>query len=343
MSMMRMASVAAAAKFALILAAAMIVVLPAVAQDKPDYSGTWTLNAGKSDFGQVAGPTQETIEIKQSGSKVTENVNYTDDQGAHNYVLDLTLDGTELAFPADKGPQLGMVTLQKVKASWQGMSLVIVETLKYEQDGDVTGTNTMSLSPDGRTLTMDMSFNTAMGEIARKLIFDKGAGTASASSSMMSSASSTSSGSSASAASSSSSTSGPPPNLSGTWKLNVSKSDFGQIPPPDSRTEVITDSEPAIKIVATWAGGPMGDGNNTMDLDTSGKETTTQIMGNDAKSTAKWDGQSLIVNTSLSMQEADVTVKSSYSLSADGKTLTVLAHVTGPMGAMDMKSVYDKQ
>jgi hypothetical protein len=148
------------------------------------------------------------------------------------------------------------------------------------------------------------------------------------------------SGSSSQAASASS---GPAPNLTGTWKLNIAKSDFGQVPPPDTRTEVITDNEPAIKIVASWTGGPQGDGGNTMDLDTTGKETTSQIMGNDAKNTAKWDGQALVVNTTISMQEADIAVKSTYNVSADGKTLTVAVHVTGPMGAMDMKSVYDKQ
>lgn len=330
------------------MAAVVMAVAPAMAQNKPDFSGTWNLDSAKSDFGQVPGPSSETIVIAQKNTNLSETVNFADEQGSHNYTLDLTLDGPEVAYTPDKAPQLGMVTLQKVKAAWQGTSVVVNETLKYEEDADVSGTNTYSLSADGNMLTMDMNFSTPMGNMTRKMVFDKagtgsvtGAGAAAGSASASPSASSASSGSSAAA--SSSAAAGPAPNLSGSWKLNIAKSDFGQIPVPDSRTEQITDTEPNIKIVSTWTGGAMGDGTNTMDLDTTGKETTSQIMGNDAKNTAKWDGASLVVNTAMTMQDADIAVKSTYNMSADGKTLTVLSHVTGPMGEMDMKAVYEKQ
>lgn len=327
------------------MAAVVMAVAPAMAQNKPDFSGTWNLDSAKSDFGQVPGPSSETIVLTQKSTDLNETVNFTDEQGAHNYTLDLTLDGPEVTFTPDKAPQLGMVTLQKVKAAWQGASVLVNETLKYEEDADVTGTNTYSLSADGNTLTMDMSFSTPMGNMTRKMVFDKagtgGGTTAAAAVSSASASAVTTSGSSAGA--SSSAAAGPAPNLSGTWKLDIAKSDFGQIPVPDSRTEQITDAEPNIKIVSSWTGGAMGDGSNTMDLDTTGKETTSQIMGNDAKNTAKWDGASLVVDTTMTMQDADIAVKSTYNVSGDGKTLTVLSHVTGPMGEMDMKAVYEKQ
>lgn len=348
--MLRRVTFAATGAVALALCAVAICAAPAMAQDKPDYSGTWNMNAAKSDFGPVPGPTQETMVIAQKTPAITETVNFTDDQGTHNYLLEMTIDGPEVTFPPDKGPQLGMVTLQKVKAAWQGSSLVVTEALKYEADADVTGTNTYALSPDGKMLTMDMSFSTPMGAMTRKVIFDKaGAGDAmssSASGSSSTSSTATSSSSSATssmAMSSSAGASGSAPNLTGSWKLNVSKSDFGQIPPPDSRTQDITDNEPAIKIVANWKGGPMGDGSNTLDLDTTGKETTSQFMGTDAKSKTKWDGSKLVVDTSMTMQDADVTIHSTYALSTDGKSLTIVAHVTGPMGEFSMTSVYDKQ
>ena len=44
-------------------------------------------------------------------------------------------------------------------------------------------------------------------------------------------------------------------NFSGTWKLNVSKSDFGPLPGPDSRTDVIEHNDPVLK-VNTAAEGP---------------------------------------------------------------------------------------
>jgi hypothetical protein len=355
---MRGAMKAAAVAAAMALTAIAISAMPAVAQDKPDFSGSWNLNADKSDFGAVPGPTQETITITQKTPAISEAVSYTDDQGTHSYTLDLTIDGPEVTFSADKAPQLGMVTLQKAKIAWQGTSLFMNESLKYEADADVVGTNTYTLAADGKTLTMAMTFTTPMGEMERKLVFDRAGDKAGAGGAMTSSGSGSMSGAGASAASgasasaggsgsmampSSAGAAGPAPNLSGTWKLNASKSDFGQIPVPDSRTEKITDAEPSIKIVSTWTGGAMGDGSNTMDLDTTGKETSTQIMGNDAKSTAKWDGTSLVVNTTMQMQDADVAVRSTYNLSADGKTLTVLSHVSSPMGEIDMKAVFDKQ
>lgn len=327
------------------MAAIVFAVAPAMAQSKPDFSGTWNLDSAKSDFGQVPGPSSETLVIAQKGTDLNETANFTDDQGSHNYKLDLTLDGPEVAFTPDKAIQIGMVTLQKVKAAWQGASVVINETLKYEEDADVTGTNTYSLSADGNTLTMDMNFATPMGNMTRKIVFDKaGTGGGAAASASASGASSSTSASSGSIGSMSNSTAtGPAPNLSGTWKLDISKSDFGEVPAPDSRTEQITDNEPNIKIVSTWTGGAMGDGTNTMDLDTTGKETTSQIMGNDAKNTAKWEGASLVVNTTMTMQDADIAVKSTYNVSADGKVLTVVSHVAGPRGEIDMKAVYEKQ
>lgn len=337
--------------FLAIAGAAVVTILtaPAMAQSKPDFSGAWTLNADKSDFGQVPGPTSETLDIKQSGSNLNESVNFADEQGSHSYVLDMTIDGPEVTYSADKAPQLGMVSLQKVKASWQGTSLVINETLKYEADADVTGANTYSLSADGKTLTMDMTFSTPMGNMTRKIVFDKGGASsaamasnaASSTKAMSSSASTTTTAPSASSTASAST--GPAPNLSGTWKLNISKSDFGQFPPPDSRKEEITDNEPNIKIVSTWTGGPMGDGTMSVDLVTNGKETAGEAFGMSTKNTARWEGSALLVNTTLQSDNGDATVKSAYNVSPDGKTLTVAAHISGPMGEMDMKSVYDKQ
>jgi hypothetical protein len=40
---------------------------------------------------------------------------------------------------------------------------------------------------------------------------------------------------------------------------------------------------------------------------------------------------------------ADVTLNDRWSLSADGKTLTIQRHVTSPMGETDRKIVLEKQ
>ena len=47
------------------------------------------------------------------------------------------------------------------------------------------------------------------------------------------------------------------PNFSGTWKLNLAKSDFGPLPAPDSRTDVIDHNDPTMKINTSQSGGQL--------------------------------------------------------------------------------------
>ncbi|HLY15740.1 MAG TPA: hypothetical protein VKR61_00890 [Bryobacteraceae bacterium] len=132
------------------------------------------------------------------------------------------------------------------------------------------------------------------------------------------------------------------PNFSGTWKLNVSKSDFGPMPAPDSRTDKITHDDPSLRDEISQS-SQMGDMTSDMKYSTDGKETTNSIAGNEIKTTAKWDGDDLVITGKGSFNGADVTFDSHWSLAADGKTITVKQHVTSPMGEADLKMVMDKQ
>jgi hypothetical protein len=329
-----------------------------MAQSKPDFSGTWNLNVNKSDFGPIPGPNSETVVITQDGPKVTESIKYEDDQGKQGYDLAYTTDGTEVVYPAESAPHVGIVTLQKLKANWQGNTLVVSEVLKYQEDADVTGTISRSLSSDGKVLMMDFDLTTPMGAMARKYVFERADGTPSAAASGTASRSDTGGAPAASAVHGPLATSGAPsgatapmpsatagvaPNLSGTWKLNIAKSDFGPVPPPDSRVDTIEDNEPAIKLTSVRSGGPMGDGTITTNFFTDGRESTTNIMGNDAKTTAHWDGGALTVNVKTTMQGSDAAFKNVYTLVADGKSLMIASHISISMGEFDLKLVFDKQ
>ena len=326
-----------------------------MAQSKPDFSGTWNLNVNKSDFGPVPGPNSETVVITQNGTKVTEGVKYEDDQGKQSYDLAYTTDGAEIVYPAESAPHVGIVTLQKLKANWQGNALVVSEVLKYQEDADVTGTISRSLSSDGKVLTMDFDLMTPMGAIARKYVFDRAdAAAAAIPATAVAAASSTSmaaptpaSGPSAAtrapAAPIASASMGSTPNLSGTWKLNIAKSDFGPVPPPDSRVDTIEDNEPSIKLTSVRSGGPMGDGTITTTFFTDGRESTANIMGSDAETTAHWDAGVLTVNVKTTMQRSDAAFKNVYTLAADGKSLIIASHISMAMGEFDLKLIFDKQ
>jgi hypothetical protein len=131
-------------------------------------------------------------------------------------------------------------------------------------------------------------------------------------------------------------------NFSGTWKLNTTKSDFGMIPGPTSRTDVIDHKDPSLKVSVT-AEGAQGKQQYTVNYTTDGKECVNSLPGREMKSTLSWQGNNLVVDTKLKFQSNDVTVKSTWTLSDDGKTLTQNAHLASAMGETDQKLVFEKQ
>jgi hypothetical protein len=132
------------------------------------------------------------------------------------------------------------------------------------------------------------------------------------------------------------------PNFSGDWKLNTGKSDFGAMPAPYSRTDKIMHQDPDLTDSFTQ-NGQMGEVSAEMKYSTDGKETTNTIHGAPVKTTAKWEGDQLTIDGKASLNGSDVTFQDHWSLSPDGKTLTVTRHVNSPMGVTDQKIVLDKQ
>jgi|HubBroStandDraft_4_1064222.scaffolds.fasta_scaffold76440_2 hypothetical protein len=132
------------------------------------------------------------------------------------------------------------------------------------------------------------------------------------------------------------------PNFTGAWKLNVAKSDFGAMPAPDSRNDKIVHDDPALADTIAQS-GQMGETTAEMKFSTDGKETTNSVRGNEVKSIAKWEADELVIDGKAQFNGADVTLKDRWSLSADGKTLTIQRHVNSPMGETDQKFVLEKQ
>ena len=132
------------------------------------------------------------------------------------------------------------------------------------------------------------------------------------------------------------------PNFAGTWKMNAGKSDFGQMPAPDSRTDKITHADPDMA-VAISSVGERGEFNYTMKYSTDGKETSNSIRDNPFKSVAKWDGDALMIDSKGSFGGNDVTIKAKWTLSEDGKTLTINSHFASSMGEGKQKLVLEKQ
>lgn len=132
------------------------------------------------------------------------------------------------------------------------------------------------------------------------------------------------------------------PNLSGTWVLQVDKSDFGPIPAPTSRTDVVDHQEPKLTIKRTLVqNGAEVVGNLVFGID--GKEYKNTMGPQELASTLKWDGEVLVVTTNTSMQGADVSLVDRYTLSADGKTLTQDRTINVQGQSVTQKLVFTKQ
>ena len=132
------------------------------------------------------------------------------------------------------------------------------------------------------------------------------------------------------------------PNLSGEWKLNLAKSDYGKFPTPISVIRKIDDN--GLKLVSiTTQKGAQGEVTSKLAYTTDGKESVNEVAGGQSKGTAQWIGGMLIIESSREFQGATLKQKEIWRLSSDGKLLTVDAHVSIPNGEFDVKQVFDKQ
>jgi len=57
---------------------------------------------------------------------------------------------------------------------------------------------------------------------------------------------------------------------------------------------------------------------------------------------AHWEGDKLVIETSRDYQQTKLTQREEWTLSADGKTLTIATHVKLPNGEFDVKQVFEK-
>lgn len=127
------------------------------------------------------------------------------------------------------------------------------------------------------------------------------------------------------------------PNLSGSWILNTAKSSYGQFPAPEVMTRQIRHNDPALSM-STYQKGAQGELTTDFTYTTDGKPS----VNGPNQGSAHWEGDKLIIETSRDYQGAKLTQREEWSLSADGKTLSIATHVKLPNGEFDVKQVFEK-
>jgi hypothetical protein len=152
---------------ALTMTAALIIPFPIRAQAKPDFSGTWTLDAARSTLPQgrggrggrggggrgMAGP----IVIKQTASEIV--------IGDATYKL----DGSE---STNQVQGRGGMQEVKSKARWDGARLVIDSTREI-QGFAISSKEVRSLDAGGKEMIVEQTTTTPQGDIASKLVYTK--------------------------------------------------------------------------------------------------------------------------------------------------------------------------
>jgi hypothetical protein len=132
------------------------------------------------------------------------------------------------------------------------------------------------------------------------------------------------------------------PNFSGEWTLNAAKSDFGPMPAPDKMIRKIVHKDPDLTITTTTA-TQAGERTNNSAYKTDGTESVNKSGQGESKSIVRWDGMNLIFNTRREIQGMSIEQNERWSLSEDGKTLSVDGNLKGPQGEVALKLVLDKK
>lgn len=132
------------------------------------------------------------------------------------------------------------------------------------------------------------------------------------------------------------------PDFSGEWTLNAAKSDFGPMPAPEKLIRKVEHKDPELKVTTTMA----SQGNERTQeaaYKTDGSESINKAGSGEAKSVVKWDASALTIATKREVQGMTIEQNEKWSLSEDGKVLTVDGVIKAPQGELNLKMVMEKK
>jgi hypothetical protein len=129
-------------------------------------SGTWKLNAEKSDYGKRPKPKDVTVKIEHKEPSLKYTVTGTDGQGKPlNIQFSGAIDGKD--YPITGAPN------NVAKVSAKRVNDTTTESVGKSADGKVVETVTLTISPDGKTFTRVAKVKGPDGEFTLKSVYDK--------------------------------------------------------------------------------------------------------------------------------------------------------------------------
>jgi hypothetical protein len=139
---------------------------------KPDFSGTWAFNEGKSNLGEGGNFRRATqITVTQDGNNLTAARVRTNQNGETTTTTEkFTLDGKESTNDTGRGPSKAIVTW-----SADGKALNFAITRTFDMNGEtrtMKSTEVWTLT-DARTLSILSTFTMQDNEMKTTLVYDK--------------------------------------------------------------------------------------------------------------------------------------------------------------------------
>jgi hypothetical protein len=133
------------------------------------------------------------------------------------------------------------------------------------------------------------------------------------------------------------------PSFSGTWKLDTTRTSFGKSPGrPRSRIDVIEHQDPRLAQTLHLVLESSKD-TTLYRYVTDSTESVNFVDRQEIKARVWWEGAELRLDSRTRFVVFDATLNDRWSLSADGKTLTMRRRIKSPLGEDEQTLVFEKQ
>ncbi len=128
------------------------------------------------------------------------------------------------------------------------------------------------------------------------------------------------------------------PNVSGSWKMNAAKSKFERGGPKN--ISIKFEQQEATLGETLMLSNERGDQTHNLNYTLDGKQSAQSLGGLEVKASAKWEGASLLIEFK---NDEGFSFVRKFTLSADGKTMTMDVKQTSPNGTTTDIVILDKQ
>lgn len=177
----------AVARFVGSLAVLGVLAASAQAQDKPNFGGTWKLDPSQSQMGggmggRAGGGGAGGGGARQGGGMAAQEVTITQDGTSLRITMTMMGEARTLTYAIGGGPSTNAATMGRMGGEsvtttvWDGNRLVTAGTTNVTtpQGGmSIQMREVRTLSADGRTMTVETTRTTPMGENTTRMVYTK--------------------------------------------------------------------------------------------------------------------------------------------------------------------------